>query len=323
MKEECSIIHDNILVNYYYIENKIEEQYNELIVKKLINESYNLYNGIEKDTEFIMNCVIDLLTKIDLDGTSGEYKYTAQSLKGIEKIKINIEYLNGIGRVASAEVKDNTLIMDISYNVFLRSVKNAGTPNEFKECLFDILEGVLYYELTHGKIDSQLEFKGIDDNRGMSWYYAAEDYINEHSGEINNNLYKFCYSIYYTFYQEIQAYAAETTYEIGVKIKNNENWNTFDKAMKSMMLDDYLKHNNRYHVYCVILYKYLPVINQFDSETKQEIFDYFNNNKLYPYKLGKKEFKHFLKQIKYGSERALYKMKRGLMKYKKEFNIPG
>lgn len=89
------------------------------------------------------------------------------------------------------------------------------------------------------------------------------------------------------------------------------------------MLDDYLKHNNRYHVYCVILYKYLPVINQFDSKTKQEIFDYFNNNKLYPCKLGEKDFKHFLKQIKYGSERALYKMKRGLMKYKNEFNIPG
>lgn len=133
-----------------------------------------------------MNCVIDLLTKIDLDGNSGEYKYTAQSLKGIDKIKINIEYLNGIGIVASAEVKYNTLIMDISYNVFLRSVENAGTPNEFKEYLFDILEGVLYHELTHGKIDSQLEFKGIDDNRDMSLYYTAEDYINEHSGEINN-----------------------------------------------------------------------------------------------------------------------------------------
>ena len=46
-------------------------------------------------------------------------------------------------------------------------------------------------------------------------------------------------------------------------------------------------------------------------------------NELIEKKLGKKEFKHFLKQIKYGSERALYKMKRGLRKYKKEINILG
>lgn len=322
MKGKTSIVHDNMLVHYSCVENKINEQFKQLNDNNLINEDYNLYNGIEKDTEFIMKCVIDLLTKVDINGASGEYDYMPNILKGVNKVKINIKCLNGIDRVASSTVHNNILIIDISYNLFLRSMNSTSTPNEFKEYLFDVIEGTLYHELTHGKIDSELEFKGIHNDNDFSWYYAAEKYINEHSGEIDNNLYKFCYCIYHTYYQEIQAYAAEVTYEIGVRIKNNDSWNTFSDTMKSELLDEYLKNNSRYYIYCVIRYKYLPLIQQFDDKTKQEIFEYFNNDKIYPYKMNGKTYSHFLKQIKYGSERALYKMKRGLKKYKKEFNIP-
>ena len=118
--------------------------------------------------------------------------------------------------------------------------------------------------------------------------------------------------------QEIQANAAESTYEISTFIKEDENWGQYSNSIKISMLDVYLKRTEGYKKYSVIKNVFLPFIKAFDEYIKEKIFMIFKSEN---YNITEKEYNDFVKQIEFSCKRALSKMNRGLVKYYEEYNL--
>lgn len=300
-----------LLDNMYYKQSKIDILF-EGIKDNLITEDYNLYDKIEKDVRFLFDKVVETLEKSKNNDITCKYQYNNGILKGIKTITVNITYSNNLDKIASIYVYENILTVDINYGLLLK----LADVDETYKIIYEALENTLYHELTHGKIESEIQVKN-ETNNNYEWYDIASDYLIYNS-KYDVNLYRFFYSLYCSYYQEIQANAAESTYEISTFIKEDENWGQYSNNMKISMLDVYLKRTEGYKKYSVIKNVFLPFIKTFDECIKEKIFMIFKNEN---YNITEKEYNNFVKQIEFACNRALSKMQRGLVKYYNEYNL--
>ena len=307
MRYSGNLITEKMIRNALFMNSGILEKY-ECIKDSIINESYNLYDGIENDIEFLTKCVIDTIATMKGSDGSKEYEYKLDNLTGIKKIIVNIENIELNNKSASISVDGDTITIDIVIGMLTRWLK----LKDMRKIMHYGIEKELIHELTHGKIQTKQNMDATySDGDDSDWYHIASLYTLYDKKE-NNYLNIFFYSLYASDYEEVQAYSSEATYEVGIMIQDRQDWNKLSRNEKIGKINAFLHETEGYKNYTTILYSFLPIIKQFDKETIEEIFKYFKKNS---YNITKKEYNDFVKQIEFSCKRALSKMNRGLLTY--------
>ena len=268
--------------------------------KNLLFESYNLYDGIYDDVSEITKTIVEMIQN-GIFNTEYNKIYEGKSLK-INSIKIKL-LIDNSDFNGSSNISNRCLSIELSLGVMLRHLDYGN--------IYDIIsrwvENIIIHELTHAKNDSEITIKNNEESYPF-WYEIAIDAINgEH--KMNGLAHVFFYSLYLSYFSEVQAISSQITSEVNSKIKHDEAWDRLTRKEKIEKIKDLVSSSEYYYSYVILKQWKLPLLKNMNRIEKENIINRF---KQYGVNISEPDLKKYIKQIEYGCDRAFAKIRRGM-----------
>lgn len=191
------------------------------------------------------------------------------------------------GTIVSLNLEEKKIGLKLMISPKLKKVNSAIVKKRIKN--------VITHELMHGKIflsrlENDVELEDAPD------YYNAIIYLMGVSNE-DSLLYKFCYALYATYYQEVNAIVSQTNIQM-YNILGYGKEHSNDEIKLAIMKTE------PYQIYSMILHDIIPTLENTDDErVKSEIVDKINELDVCKLNIG--FVKESIKRIKLVAMKAL------------------
>ena len=231
------------------------------IINKILIESLGSFDKQYKISEELSNVIYQMF----INGQE-ELLYQTNNNDLFKLVKIYLITDNGVsaisGRFIGANYKEKKIILSLYIDKFNRKYNEQKIKKRIKD--------VLVHELMH----SNVFFKQRDNNVEYTEppeYYGYALQMMQYIDNPNNITFQFAYSLYATYYQEVNAIVSQTYGQIHNILDYNKEYNNQD-------IINALESTESYEVYSTIIGCTIPKLTKMTEEQIQNfIVRPFNN----------------------------------------------